>query len=73
LKFEEFAAQDFQMRFSAMEIVGLYTALVSQEDTLDDSQLRVLEAVRKELYANFSIEEFELLEHSYRSKSRGWQ
>ncbi len=71
MKFEDFLGQNIQMQFSAMEIVGLYTALLSQESTLDDSQSRVLEAVRKELYSQFSIEEFEQLENSYHSRSKG--
>ena len=71
MKFEDFIGQSFNLQFSAMEIVGLYSALLSQEDILDDNQARVLETVRKKLYANFSIEEFEILEHSYRDKSRG--
>ncbi len=71
MKFEDFLEQNFPMQFTAMEIVGLYTVFLSHEDALDDIQLRVLEAVRKELYSKFSIEEFEILEHSYHNKSRG--
>ncbi|HAE21559.1 MAG TPA: hypothetical protein DCG47_04440 [Spirochaetaceae bacterium] len=66
MRFEEFADRPHSITLRGAELAGLYLALWAQEATLDEYQRCALEGIREQLYENFTIEEMEDIEQSYR-------
>lgn len=59
LTYSEFCTTSFTTKFEGIEIVGLYTALLHDEEALNHNQLKTLDSLRTILYENLSIEELE--------------
>lgn len=66
MRFEQFADEPQSLTLRGAELAGLYLALWTREDGLDGNQRSALEGIRALLYENFSIEEMEDLEQSYK-------
>ncbi len=61
MTFDSLLSAEFTASFRGDEIVGMFAALSSVEDGLDESQRKALERLRGILYEHLSIEELERL------------
>lgn len=68
MTFEQYANRRESMDFKGDEIIGIYLALVDQEDSLDRFQLTALERLRSSLYGNLSVAQMEDLVESYSAR-----
>ncbi len=68
MRFDQFADKPQSLSLRGAELAGVYLALWAHEDSLDGYQRSALEGIRALLYENFSIEEMEGIEQSYKHR-----
>lgn len=71
MTFDELYASRSSVSLAGSEIVGLYVALLRNEDDLDLNQRAALEHLRAILYGSLSIEDLEELQKMYASRLSG--
>ena len=71
MTFDELYASKSSVSLAGSEVVGLYVALLRNEEDLDLNQRTALERLRSILYGSLSVEDLEELQGMYASRLSG--
>ena len=71
MTFDELYTATSSVPLSGSEVVGLYIALLRNEEDLDPNQRASLERLRSILYESLSVEDLEELQKMYASRMAG--